>query len=206
MLLSASVKTLIADAYGAEIRNIFGGPDWIKSEHYDINATFGDSVSEKLARLSAVDRRDQIFLMLRSAMEQRFGLKIKHEQREVPVFALVVTKGGPRFRAAPPPADEAESRDYGAKITGHLWAVSREPMSYLALMLSRNPEVGRNVIDQTGLSGNYRYNFDFDPASKADPDASVFTALQEQLGLKLVPTKATIDVLVIDSIEHPSEN
>jgi uncharacterized protein (TIGR03435 family) len=77
-------------------------------------------------------------------------------------------------------------------------------MTFLALQLSRIPEVGRNVIDRTGLKGDYKLNFDW--SSKTDPDVSVFTAIKEQLGLTLEPTKSPVDFLVIDHIEQPSEN
>jgi uncharacterized protein (TIGR03435 family) len=137
-------------------------------------------------------------------MEQRFGLKVHHETREVSVYALVLAKGGPKFGPAPPPANDAEAREVGARYNGHLWTVNREPMSFLALQLSRIPDVGRNVIDQTGLKGDYRFNFDW--SSKTDPDISVFTAIREQLGLSLEPTKGPVDFLVIDQIERPSEN
>ena len=147
---------------------------------------------------------EQILVMLRPVMEQRFGLTTHHESREVSVYALVLAKGGPKFAPAPPAATEAEAQAVTAKYNGHLWTVSREPMSFLALQLSRIPEVGRNVIDQTGLKGDYRFNFDW--SSKTDPDVSVFTAIKEQLGLTLEPTKSPVDFLVIDHIERPSEN
>ena len=201
-LTGANAWTLVADAYGED--NVVGGPAWIKSEQYDVYATFGVSAAAKLAPLLPKDRMNQIFLMLRTAMEQRFGLKVHHETREASVYALVLAKGRPKFGPAPPPANDAEAREVGARYNGHLWTVNREPMSFLALQLSRIPDVGRNVIDQTGLKGDYRFNFDW--SSKTDPDVSVFTAIKEQLGLSLEPTKGPVDFLVIDQIERPSEN
>ena len=203
-LTGANARTLVADAYGKDLPNVLGGPAWINSEKYDVTATFGESVAAKLAVLSPKDRMDQIFLMLRSAMKERFGLIVHHEMREAPVYELVLAKGGPKFGPAPLPANEVEARKVGTKYNGHLWTVNREPMSFLALQLSRIPEVGRNVIDRTGLKGDYRFNFDW--SSTPNPDMSVFTAVTEQLGLALKPTKAPIDFLVIDQIEHPSEN
>ena len=202
-LTGANARTLVADAYGKDLPNVVGGPAWIDSEQYDVNATFGDSAAAKLAPYSK-DRMDQIYLMLRTAMEQRFGLKVRHETRDVSVYALVIAKGGPKFGPAPPKADEAETREGTARYNGHQWTVNREPMTFLALQLSRIPDVGRNVIDQTGLKGDYRFNFDW--SSKTDPDVSVFTAITEQLGLSLKPAKSPVDFLVIDQIERPSEN
>ncbi len=203
-LTGANARTLVADAYGKDLPNVLGGPAWIDSEQYDVYATLGDSVAAKLAPLLPKDRTDQIFLMLRTALEQRFGLKVHHEAREVPVYALVLAKGGPKFGLAPATPSEAEAREGGARYNGHLWTVNREPMSFLALQLSRIPDVGRNVVDRTGLKGDYQFNFDW--SSKTDTDVSVFTAVKEQLGLTLEPARSPIDFLVIDQIERPSEN
>lgn len=203
-LTGVNARTLVADAYGMDLPNIVGGPAWIDAEQYDVIATFGDVLMAKLATVSPQDRSNQIFVMLRSVMEQRFGLALHHEAREVPVYALVLAKGGAKFGPAPPPTNEAEAYEVGAKYNGHLWTVNREPMTFLAIQLSRFPEVGRNVIDQTVLKGNYRFNFD--EPSKTNPDLSVFTALTEQLGLTLKPTKAPVDFIVIDHIERPSAN
>ena len=77
-------------------------------------------------------------------------------------------------------------------------------MSFLALQLSRVPEVGRAVVDHTGLAGEYTWNFDW--SAKTHPDESVFTAITEQLGLKLEPTRTPVDFVVIDDIQRPSAN
>lgn len=203
-ITGATVRTLVADAYGKELANVLGGPKWIDSERYDVTATFDESLMAKLHQLSNRDRMDQIFLMLRTVMEQRFGLTTRHETRDAPVYLLVIAKDGPKFDLAPPPKNETEAREVGARYNGHLWKVNREPMSFLAIQLSRYREVGRNVIDQTGLTGEYR--FDFDWTSKPDPDESFYTALDEQLGLKLTPAKRPVDYLVIDHIDRPAEN
>ena len=95
-LTGVNARTLVADAYGKDLPNVVGGPAWIDSEQYDVAATFGNSDAAKLTPYSK-DRMDQIYLLLRTAMAQRFGLKIHHETREVPVYALVLAKGGPKF-------------------------------------------------------------------------------------------------------------
>jgi uncharacterized protein (TIGR03435 family) len=202
-LTGVNARVLVAEAYGMKLANTVGGPAWIDGDQYDVTATFGDALMAKLAAVPPLQRTDQILAMLRSVLEQRFGLVVHHEARQVPGYALVVAKGGPKFAPAPPPT-KAEVSDAGAKYNGHLWTVSREPMTFLAIQLSRIPEVGRDVIDQTGLRGDYRFNFD-DP-SKTEPDLSIFTALTEQLGLTLKPTKASDDFIVIDHIERPSAN
>jgi len=203
-LTGVNARTLVADAYGMDLPNIVGGPAWINEEQYDVTATFGDALMAKLATVSPQERSSLIFTMLRSVVGQRFGVVLHHEAREVPAYALVLAKGGPKFELAPPPKNEAEAYEVGAKYNGHLWTVNREPMTFLAIQLSRIPEVGRKVIDQTGLVGKYRFNFDV--PSTTDADLSVFTALTEQLGLTLKPTKAPADFIVIDHIERPSAN
>jgi uncharacterized protein (TIGR03435 family) len=200
--LRANVWALIADAYGTQLRNIVGGPGWIKSEYYDVNATFGEEVTAKLATLSPHDRMNEIMHMLQPVLQQRFGLKAHHETREVPVFALVLAKGGPKFSPATPPQNAADIPRLA--FNGHQYTFHRAPMSMVALGLSQIPQVGREVIDQTGLTGGYTFSFDW--SAKTNPDESVFTAITDQLGLKLEPTKAPVDFVIVDDIQRPSEN
>jgi uncharacterized protein (TIGR03435 family) len=203
-LAGVSVRVLVADAYGLEPANIVGGPAWIDSTKYDVNAKLEDADAARLSLLSPQTRMNQVLVMLRPVVEQRFGLKARFETREMRAYALLLAKGGPKFSAAPAAPSVVDQHEIKASYNGHRWTVNREPMSFLALQLSRIPEVGRNVVDQTGLKGDYK--FTFDEPSKTDPDLSVFTALEEQLGLKLEPAKAPVQVLVIDQIEWPSEN
>jgi uncharacterized protein (TIGR03435 family) len=203
-LTGATVRVLIADAYGLDTPNIVGGPSWIDSTKYDVNAKFDQAVAAKLSPLSPQERVKQILAMLRPVLAERFGLKAHPEMRVKRAYALVLAKGAPKFGPAPFASGVVDQHEVQASYNGHQWTVNREPMSFLALQLSRIPDVGRNVIDQTGLKGDYKFTFDW--SSKTDPDVSVFTALEEQLGLKLEPAKAPVDVFVIDHIEQPSEN
>jgi uncharacterized protein (TIGR03435 family) len=203
-LVGVTARVLIADAYGMDTPKIVGGPSWIDSTKYDLNAKFDPSVAAKLAPLSPQERMNQILPMLRPVLAERFGLKAHPETREMRAYALVLAKGRPKFSSVPVASGVADQKEVQAKYNGHQWTVNREPMSFLALQLSRIPDIGRNVIDQTGLKGDYKFTFDW--SSKTDPDVSVFTALEEQLGLKLEPAKAPVDVFVIDHIEQPSEN
>jgi len=202
--LTATASTLVANAYGKDLSNVVGGPGWIEADYYDVNASFTDATRVRLAALSRNERVNAILRMLQPVMEQRFGLKIHHELRQVPAYALLVNRTGPKFRRAPAAATQDEARLGDASYNGHLWTVRREPMSFLALQLSRVPEVGRVVVDQTGLAGEYTWNFDW--SAKTHPDESVFTAITEQLGLKLEPTRTPVDFVVIDDIQRPSAN
>lgn len=203
-LTGVTAKVLVADAFGFDTPNIVGGPAWIDSTKYVVDAKFDESVGAKLASLSPKDRMNQILAMLQPILEERFGLKTHRDKREMQLYALLLAKGGPKFGPAPAPSGVVDQQERRASFNGHQWLVNREPMSFLALQLSRIPDIGRNVIDQTGLKGDYKFTFDW--SSKTDPDVSVFTALKEQLGLKLEPTKGPVEVLVIDHIAPPSEN
>jgi uncharacterized protein (TIGR03435 family) len=203
-LMGVNVRVLVADAYGLDLPNIVGGPAWIDATKYDVNAKLEDADAKRLGLLSPQQRMDQVLVMLRPVVEQRLGLKARFETREMRAYALVPAKGGPKFTSAPAASDGVDQHEVRASYNGHRWTVNREPMSFLALQLSHIPEVGRNVVDQTGLKGDYK--FTFDEPSKTDPDLSVFTALEEQLGLKLEPAKAPVKVLVIDQVEPPSDN
>ncbi len=203
-LMGVNVRVLIADAYGLDLPNIVGGPAWIDSTQYDVTAKLEDADATRLSVLSPQQRMDEVLVMLRPVVEQRLGLKSRFETREMRAYALLPAKGGPRFSSVPAASAVVDQHEVKASYNGHRWTVNREPMSFLALQLSRIPEVGRNVVDQTGLKGDYKFTFDV--PSKTDPDLSVFTALEEQLGLKLEPAKAPVQVLVIDQVERPSAN
>jgi bla regulator protein blaR1 len=155
--------------------------------------------------------------MARSLLAERFEIKVSHETKGLPVFALVLAKNGPKF------AEDNAHPEIGAVSfggPGKLSATSA-PFSIFASVLSRMPELeGRLVLDKTGLRGNYTFMLKWTPENlsarggqSADnvPSSdlsglSLFTALQEQMGLKLESTKVPVDTIVIDHIEQPSTN
>jgi len=202
---------------------IEGGPAWLASDNYTINAKAE----------TPVGRDVMTGPMLVSLLEDRFRLKIRRVSRDVPAYALTVAKGGPKlqkstclpgfFPDGPPPGrtvcplDEPERKGSLLKITRR--AVSLDDYSQML-------GLDRPVVNKTGISGVYDIQIQFAPDDTTPlfltriqrlPDAdggptdpaggpSIFTALQEQLGLRLEPTRASREVLVIDSIERPSEN
>ncbi|HEV3201893.1 MAG TPA: TIGR03435 family protein, partial [Bryobacteraceae bacterium] len=133
-------------------------------------------------------------------------LRIHRETREVPAYALVVGKNGHKLQESS--ADAPGKNGVRSGRTGLHMEASRGTMELLASQLSHS--AGRPVVDKTGLTGYYAFTFDWMPANatpESDPDTpSMFTAIQEQLGLKLEPTKAPREILVIDHAEKPSEN
>jgi bla regulator protein blaR1 len=204
------VQFLLREAFGLEDDRILGAPIWVKTDRFDIEAKVGESDIPRLKGMTVDQRR----LMLRPFLQDRFNLKFHYENKVLPVYALVPAKGGSKMKEFKPPGDPATN---GLRYTGrgHLEAHGSS-MEFTVSVLSQ--QVGRTILDKTGLTGKYDYTLEWEP-DDAPPiagndnglpvdssKASIFTALQEQLGLKLEPEKAPISVLVIDRIEVPSAN
>ena len=157
--------------------------------------------------------RDQFRQMLQALLADRFKLKVHREPVETPVYALIVGKGGPRFKASSPDADPTIR--IGCTSSGcrsnYVMTMPKGTMEDLAHHLSGVGD--RPVVDQTGLTGTFDIKLTYKPAyiksTSAEPDLneiSIFTAVQDQLGLKLEPSKAPIEMLIVDHVEKPSEN
>jgi uncharacterized protein (TIGR03435 family) len=229
------LQLVIQQAFGVEDDRIIGAPGWMKSNRWDIEAKVAPEDAPKLEKLKAEQRRQ----MLLPVLVERFNLKYHVEQRELPTYALVIAKGGPKLTESKPgnagphefpnPGPGAPGRD----PLGRRGMITMGPgridaqgggMDFLAHSLS--PNVGRTVLDKTGLTGRYDFTLQWAPdpgmmpagshggegtPTRGDTAAdqggpSLFTALQEQLGLKLESQKGTVDVIVIDHIDTPSEN
>jgi bla regulator protein blaR1 len=217
------VQLMLRIAFGVEDDHIIGAPGWVKTDRYDIEAKVSAEDAPKLDKL----KRDQRNAMLQPLLADRFGLKFHHETRELPVYALVVAKGGPKLKESKPetagtdgtPARHMTMINGRGSIEGQ-----GSTMDNLAHVLS--PTVGRTIVDKTGLTGNYDYTLHWTPDDAPPPMAggpdgarppgenapadtsgpSLLTAIQEQLGLKLESEKGPVDVIVIDHIDKPSEN
>src|SRR6266576_111636 len=228
-----TLKGIIKFAYDIKSDNqLSGGPSWINSEKYDIEAKEEASVAGNLQKLSFEEHAKQVRLMVQALLADRFNLKVSHQTKDLPVYALVVAKSGPKLTPTevPPPALDGASapkkafRGVRMMGPGQLSATNIN-IGLLADILSGQPELGRLVIDQTGLKGNYDWTLKWTPdqtaqMSKGADDAhatadappldssgpSIFTALEEQLGLKLEAKKGPVETLVIESIEKASEN
>jgi uncharacterized protein (TIGR03435 family) len=220
-LTNVTVKRLVQQAYELQDSQLTGGPSWIASEHFDIVAN-----SER-TNLSPAQRWE----MIKALLIERFKLQVHTEPKEQSAFALVLLRKdgalGERLHRVnpdcrppsgpPPPFDPAHPPPCGTILGGpgriKLLGV---PMEWVAKQLA--DRVGRVVVDRTGLDGRFDVELEFAPqlrgADLPDPSApdrpadgspSIFTALQEQLGLKLESRKTTVDVTVIDRVEHPTE-
>jgi uncharacterized protein (TIGR03435 family) len=216
---NATVKALIQQAYDVREFQISGGPGWIGTERYDIVAKADDSsISEDdLRKMNEEQRKvfqDKLRQRLRTLLADRFQLKARKETKELPIYALVVAKNGPRIQLA---------KDDGS-LNGGIRAnrseagkteiiVTKAPLTMLVQVLSNM--VGRTVLDKTDLQGNFDFKLTFAPdlvqqtAGAGDVDAdgpSLFTALQEQAGLKLDAQKGPVEIVVVESVEKASEN
>jgi len=197
---------LVTYAYGLEDgplpRNamIEGVPDWFRKGIYDVNAKAEDTPTAT---------RDQLLQMLRNLLVDRFKLRFHLQTKEVDGFSLVVDKSSPKFQLAKAnsrrtlavfPAKGAESG--GTKNPPSFREIKAQKYSMANLVIFLAGFVGGPVVDKTGLEGDYDIDLKWD----TENGPSLFTAIKEQLGLRLVPQKAPVEYLVIDSVERPTVN
>ncbi|MGD0912157.1 MAG: TIGR03435 family protein [Terracidiphilus sp.] len=209
---------IFREGFNAEDDHLIGLPSWVKSSRYDIEAKVSPEDAPKLKDMKFPQRR----AMLVELLVDRFGLKYHRETRELPIYELVIAKGGVKMQPAKQ-QDSANARHmmmFGGPGKIESTAMKIEPLAH---QLSRQLE--RTVVDKTGLTGEYDFTLSWtpDPTEPGEgppggpPDASgnsndntggptLFTAVEEQLGLKLVSAKGQEEVIVIDHIEQPSAN
>ncbi len=218
---STIVAALIMDAYGQpHVRplsptQVLGGPSWIRTDFYQINAKVSDSiVNGKWKNLSLYERSDQAMLMLRSLLINRFKLRVKHETKVLPIFELVLTKNGPKItedKTGNRPCRITGPPGYGPRKRG-FYMKSCSLNDFLGIVELLPGGSSRPLVDQTGLHGRYSFKLHWTPRSPgmpkpADPSNAPFlVALRKQLGLNIVSAKAPVDVLVIEHVERPSGN
>lgn len=230
-VINMTARGMIEFVYGLKDFQLIGGPDWTKSKIYTINAKVEDSIAKSMQGASRQERQRQQRMMLHSLLNDRFKLSVSHVTRDEPEYALVVAKGGPKLTpttwVAPAPGapgmQAAPGKGPHLLLNNGSISAINQPVSGLADLLAFMPEIeGRLVVDHTGITGNYDYTVKFSsealdrkfaqeagappPANTDDSGPSIFTALEEQLGLKLEMTKGPVDIYTIEHIEEPSEN
>ena len=213
---SATLRTLVAFAWRLQPYQVSGGPSWIRSEYFSIETKASENPAE-----------DRLLLMLRALLEDRFSLKLHSETKEQPVYILVsgtpgktaptglqvTTQGSCAHPEAGGPPDPNACGSLGMG-SNHIEA-QEVTLSRLTEALTRVLE--RKVIDKTGLAQKFNVRLQWEQdehgetpsgdSIKTPPDTpAIFTALQEQLGLKLKPAKAQVELLVIDHAERPGDN
>jgi uncharacterized protein (TIGR03435 family) len=226
IIVNVPLRNIIEFAYNFHRDDLVSGaPDWSRSERYDIEAKVADADVPMYHVLKEGQRR----LMLQAVLADRCKLQVHRDPRDRPVYALLVAKGGLKIKESVPANPNGMKGPDGKPVQGEFWNRSgagqftgqQMPMPSIALALS---EMGldRQVIDRTGLTGKYDFTLQFTPErssgspmsgggqqeSAVAPDSgpSIFTAVQEQLGLKLDPQKGEVEGLVIDHLERPSDN
>ena len=218
-----TMSMLIRGAFGYQRfalgDQIAGLPDWTKSQHYDIHAKMSEADAATFHKLSQHERDDMINLMIQSLLAERFNLKIHHGTKVVPSLDLVVEKNGPKIKPVEPDDPHLIKDDDGKPIEGVInfrksgeVNIQQNSMSQFATFLTTQPNgAGRPVIDKTGLTGLYTFTLHWSSVSfvgvAPDPDApSLFTALDEDLGLKLQPSTTTLETIIVDHLDRPTEN
>jgi uncharacterized protein (TIGR03435 family) len=229
------LRMLIRNAYQLQDFQIIGAPSWVDTDRFDINAK---AEGDPGPAVVAPGQPGPIMLMIRSLLADRFKLKVHTETREMPIYALVLTRSDGKLgsalnrsttdcaalraasRNAPPPVPAPGERMMcGMRIAPGMISGGGIPLSQLATQLSVS--VQRIVVDKTGLGGDYDFDLKWTPDQlpqgtpppgapplpPIDPNGpSIYTAVQEQLGLKLDSQRGPVNVLVIDGVEHPTED
>jgi uncharacterized protein (TIGR03435 family) len=215
---NGSLLWLIYSAYGISLDSqISGLPGWAKTDKYNVSARADEDTVEGWKRLSEKDKSKRQQLMLQTLFVDRCQLKMRREVKELPVYDLVIAPGGLKMKEAA--ADEKESvlwrqtSFHGGANEGE-YTITAATRAGTALGLAQNlpNTVGRVVVDKTGL-GDKKFDYELKwsssgqaPQDGGDAGPSIFKALEEQLGLKLEPTKEPVDTFVVEHIERPSAN
>ncbi len=214
-----TMKNLISEAYGVTLFDVSGGPAWIEDEHFDIQAKSDDTVNAQLVNLNNCDARQAKQKMLQALLADRIKLTVHRTTRLVTGYDLILAKNGPKLQSSKPAEEDAagEAKPRGGTMSmrmrsnGTELTVQDYSMSMFAGWLNVG-DLHSPVQDKTGLPGTYDFKLQWsneDSPSSSPQDSrwpSIFTAVQEQLGLKLQPTKVPTDTIVIDHIEQPTEN
>jgi uncharacterized protein (TIGR03435 family) len=207
-----ALEYLIKEAYGIyEDYRIEGLPKWVKSETFDIDAKVSDGNVVAFGKLSLAQRR----LMVQAILLERFKLVVHPATKQLPLLNLVIAKGGPRMKQSPLDSALKDVMGRVKRSQSGVLSVEQFNMDGLASMLTW--DVGRFVVNKTGLRGYYDFELHWTPAMDnaendgrdagvAGPDASLYTALQEQLGLRLEASHGPVDVIVVDNVDRPTAN
>jgi uncharacterized protein (TIGR03435 family) len=207
--INTTISDLLTMGYSLHPKQIVGAPSWVESDKYDLTGKPDVPGQPSVAQMK---------VMIQKLLADRLQLKFHREKKELNVYALTVVKGGPKFTKSERDPNSLPGLFFGPPpITLN---VTNATMGEVASLLQGNV-LDKPVIDQTGLMEKYDFMLKFTPVQgqmqglggapppqpdNADAPPDIFTAMQQQLGLKLESTKAPADVIVIDHIERPSEN
>ena len=221
-MTNTPLRQLIQGAYELQDDRVYGGPEWLSTDLYDINAKIDNATAAKLKELSEDQRSFARRRMLQSLLADRFQLRVHRDTKELPVFALLVAEGGPKLKEATPGNAYSngikgpDGKPAGPGMMGGgpsaegVSSLTAQAVSMSTFVRRLSWQSGRTVLDMTGLRGNYDFTLQWKPDSSSaggasGADAAILATIQ-QLGLKLEPQKALMEVLVIDHAEQPKEN
>jgi len=195
-ITNLTLNVILRQAFGVMAYQITGGPKWLDTDRFDIEA-----------KAQGNPPREQVIAMLQTLLADRFQLKVHRETREGDVYALVVAKGGPKLKEST--AQDSHMylyRNTPPELPGVSYTTVGQKAS-MAMLAGRLAEMEeRPVLDRTELKGEYDFKLDYAIDNNPETGPSIFSALQEQLGLKLEAAKGPVEILVVDKAEKPSAN
>jgi len=200
LLGNRTVETMLRVAYSLQENQILKAPDWVKTEHFDVDG---------IPNVEGQPNAKQLQVMLRKLLAERFGLVTHTEKRELPVYVITVAKGGTKMTlntSDPSGRPHDDDHSNAGQQTVQIWNTTMREFALVMLFYTDRP-----IVDETGLAGRYdlKLKWTFDE-SNAPTDGSaapsLFTAMQEQLGLKLEQVNRMADVMVVDKVERPGVN
>jgi uncharacterized protein (TIGR03435 family) len=198
-----TAKFVVMLAYDVQETQVIGGPSWFATEKWDIEARTDDRAGHSV---------EETRRMLQNMLEERFSLRLHRETQPLPVYVLSIARSGSKLKASDPTGST------NVKAGGNSVSVQHGELARMTQLLAT--VLGRPVVDRTGLKGLYDFSLRWDdapireggvpgldaPAAPGTDHGSIFTAIQDQLGLRLEPQRAPIDVIVVDRMDRPSQN
>lgn len=216
LMRNIPVVFMIFQAYRTPHSNITGAPDWATREMFDVEAKMDPEVTDAFQKLNKTDQELARKHMLQVFVRDYLKAAVHMETTEVSVYDLVIAKNGPKLKEVTDPATPERGLTVSGSSAGTVWTGQGSPISNMMSQLSY--AAGRPVYDKTGLTGRYDFTLTYAHENLTAPGASTESAppldtapplakaLEEQLGLKLVPAKGNMDVIVIDHVERPIAN
>jgi uncharacterized protein (TIGR03435 family) len=223
-MTGVTFKMLITYAYAVRDFQIIGGPAWIDSDQYDIQAKAEDGSIPATTGMRDLNVPDPMALRIQSMLDDRFQLRSHRETRELPVYELALAKGGSKLQSSAdqgppePPQPGVPPTPRGSLFiqrSASGWTLQAKSVPLSSLMSALSEQIGRPIVDRSALkAGLFDIKLQWSPDPPADRPVdlvdptgpSIFTAIQEQLGLRLVSSKGPVDVWVIDAVQKPSTN
>jgi uncharacterized protein (TIGR03435 family) len=193
---NVTLLEMVREAYRVKYFQVSGGPGWIGTDRFHIEA-----------KAAGEPTRDQMLDMLRALLEERFRLKVRREVREGNVYELVVARSGPKLKAST--AETSFLRLYRntpRELPGVSYTIHGQKVSMAKLANDLTGTMARPVLDRTGLAGEFDFKIDYAIEGHAEVGPSMFTALQEQLGLRLQAARGAVESLEIESAQKPAGN